>query len=191
MEPVSRLLQGLGRRRIENHSTRFHPNLLAWRMNKQPYPTASRDPPLSSLYKVDFRGTRTTPMQQTIVTRPKTSFDKEMPLTTSYRYAHGTDNPNKATLNAMSNQSFRGTQATSGRKLRVTSAPLYRESVASCMSWSTGRVNQDNALPVPKLVPHPPEAPKMVPHPPEAPKTANVTPTVTIQPPAVAVAVAE
>jgi len=156
--------QGLGKRRLENQSTRFHPNLLSWRMNKQPYPTASREAPLASTYRVDFRGARSTPHQQTIVTRPKTSFDEAMPMTTSYRYSHDKDNPNQKQLNAMSNQSFTGSMATSSRKLRVASAPLYRESVASCMSWSTGQQQQfkqdTTTLPACSMVPHPPEAPK-------------------------------
>ena len=153
------ILQGLGRRRIQNKSTLFQPNLLAWAMNKMP--RAGQEAPNSSVYQIDFRRTTHEPIQQHIVTRPKTSFDDQMPMTTSYRYAHGKDNPNKPLLDVKSNTIF--STGTNRRQRAFSAGPATgsRESVASCMSWS--------------VVPNPLKARSIVP--------ASTAPTITMDGP--------
>ena len=81
----------------------------------------------NSVYKLDFSERI---MPQIMIRRPKTSFDNDNCLSTTYRYAHGNDNPHKSTLNAMCNAAFTKPEM-KPPKMRS----LGRESVASCMSW--------------------------------------------------------
>lgn len=86
-------------------------------------------PTRASMYKVDYSDSK---MPQFMIRRPKTSFDNDHCLSTSYRYAHGNDNPHKSTLDAMCNAAFTKTDS----KPKKTRS-YGRESVASCMSWYT------------------------------------------------------
>lgn len=92
--------EGLGRRRFRCDTNRFRRNFLAWTPQKQ---ELSKSGAKASVYKVDYRGVPSEPLRQQLVSRPKTSFDEGRPRTTTYRYSHGDDNPNKTTLNALSN----------------------------------------------------------------------------------------
>ncbi len=118
--------QGLGRRRIDNSTNRYRRNLLTWVPHRI---DLEKGPPRSSVYKVDYRGVPSEPLKQQIVKRPKTSFDDDLSDTTSYRYAYGSDNPNKQFLSAMSN-----TELVTARKQKMSTGS-GKESVAGCMSW--------------------------------------------------------
>ena len=97
------------------------------------------------MYKIDFRGVPKEPLKQQIVKRPKTSFDEDFKKDiTSYRYAHGEDNPNKGILNAMCND---GLDTTLTRR-KTGSSLGGRESVASCMSWYIPRPPTKPTVPV-------------------------------------------
>ena len=82
---------------LPNQTQHYQPDLLTWQPTREELEKA---PPKASVYKVDYRGIPFQPIQQQIVKWPKTSFDDKQGLTTSYRYAHGRDNPNRITLNA-------------------------------------------------------------------------------------------
>lgn len=86
--------------------------------------------PKTSVYRLDFP-TSSGSEKQKLIHRPKTSFDEDFCVSTSYRYSHGLDNPNKDALNAMSNVGLT-TDQTRRQKSSMVSG---RESVASCMSW--------------------------------------------------------
>ena len=121
--------QGLGRRRFKSATLAFKPGMLSWQPHEKELAKAGPNP---SLYKYDFRGIPPEPMKQLIVKRPKTSFDEDYgKVTTSYRYAHGMDNPNKEVLNAMAND---GLNTKPNRRIKGSNSS-GRESVASCMSW--------------------------------------------------------
>ena len=135
-------LQGLGKRRFEQRRFGFKQDLLTWKPLQE---ELSRAGPRSSVYKVDFRGIPREPLKQQIVKRPKTSFDSDFKKdTTSYRYAHGDDNPNKEILNAMCND---GLDTTLSRR-KTGSSISGRESVASCMSWYIPRPPTKPTVPV-------------------------------------------
>ena len=87
-----------------------------------------RSGPKTSVYTLDFPSK--IPEKQKLVHRPKTSFDEDTSASTTYRYAHGLDNPNKDTLNAMSNVGL----TTDQTRRQRSSMGGGRESVASCMS---------------------------------------------------------
>lgn len=131
--------QGLGKRRFKsNNSNKYQPDLLAWvpdrkllcEGDKPRPPTTSNK---ASVYKIDYRGSPAKPIQSQYIPRPKTSFDEDKPTTTTYRYSHGGDNPNRNILNAWSNAGFTTARV---NKARAKSARFAdRETVASCMSW--------------------------------------------------------
>lgn len=108
----------------------------------------------------------TEPMKQQIVMPPKTSFDDSHPPTTTYRYSHGRDNPNKAVLNAMNNDMLSRTL-----NKRQTTQGSGHDSVANCLNWY---VPKGHAVPstAPVMAPSPPTAPVIAPSPPTAPKPA-------------------
>ena len=130
-----------------------------------------RTRPLVSTYRVDFKNIKEPVKQvpQIIVKRPKTSF--EGTPTTSYRYSHGEECPNKGTINAMNNGALK--LSLLNRKDRAMSAkPSGRESVASCMVWHNPqeqkiRKPSDSSVPAAtqtmNFVPHPPSQVKMTP----------------------------
>ena len=81
-----------------------------------------------SMYKVDYHvKDRANVHGQKFVSRPQTSFDCGRPLTTMYRYSHGAENPNQATLNELNNIN-RQVAPTHKRETNT-------DTVASCMSW--------------------------------------------------------
>lgn len=135
--------------------------------------------PLSSTYKQDFMPAQV--KTQLFIERPKTSF--EGVPTTSYRYAHGTGAPNKATINAMNNEALR--LSLLNRKDRAMSAVHRgRETVASCLTWVGPKQKcsstQESIRPV---VPLATQTTEFVPHPPSAPKPEATTasPTQVVQ----------
>lgn len=146
---------------------------MAWVPEKE---LVEKSRPLSSTYRQDFMPSNV--KKQLFTERPKTSFDG-IP-TTSYRYAHGTGAPNKAIINAMNNEALR--LSLLNRKDRAMSAiNRGRESVASCLTWSSAKSKcspnpQDGVRPV---VPPATQTTEFVPHPPSAPKpqTTVVSPT--------------
>lgn len=119
--------QGLGRKRLTNDTQQTKADLLTWMPQKDELEKA---PPKNSVYKVDYRGVPFQPIRQQIVKRPKTAFDDDR-LSTTYRYAHGRDNPNRATLNAMSND---GLDTMTCRRQKA-SLRATNETVAGCLSW--------------------------------------------------------
>ena len=120
------LLQGVGRRRFTDRTLGFQPEFLQWMPRSSHFEKGGTSK--SSVYKLDYSDQ---PIPQIMIRRPKTSFDNDDILSTSYRYAHGNDNPHKSTLNAMCNAAFAKPES---KKIRM-SRPLGRESVATCMSW--------------------------------------------------------
>ena len=87
-------------------------------------------PPQHSVYRINFQSNPSKPIKEQIVRRPKTSFDNDVPVMSTYRYAHGTANPNREMLSAMSNC---GLSTLTNR--RVTTQGSGRESVAHCLNW--------------------------------------------------------
>ncbi len=176
--------QGLGRRRLEKDSNKSHANLLVWMPQKKELDKKGAD---HSMYRLDFQGApKSQPIIQKIIQRPKTSFDDNRSTTTSYRYWHGQDNPNRGTLSAMSNV---GLTTQPNRRTRAKSVFGDGGSVASCLSWhqpqrplgySRSRVPAATALvPPPDVTPAPPSVPKVnsnpisyAPHPPSQPAPA-------------------
>ncbi|KAJ8301092.1 hypothetical protein KUTeg_020079 [Tegillarca granosa] len=172
--------QGLGKKRTPGKAYSFNADFITWMPEKE-YIERSR--PLISSYKIDYRQNIIQP--QIIVKRPKTSF--EGVPTTSYRYAHGTDAPNKEIIDAANNESLK--LSLLNRKNRAMSAKVVkgRESVASCMIWYNPNrektcgdqqaVKKSNVPPATQMVvyePHPP--------PPKEPAT-QVIQTAPVQPP--------
>ncbi|XP_046568450.1 uncharacterized protein LOC124276843 [Haliotis rubra] len=123
--------EGLGRKRVTNSTYNFKPEFISW-MPEREYVARMR--PLASTYKIDFMPERQS--HQLIVKRPQTSF--EGVATTTYRYAHGNESPNRDCINAMNNQALM--LSTHSKRLRSKSArPQVRETVASCLSWHVPR----------------------------------------------------
>lgn len=123
--------KGLGRKRVTNSTYNFKPEFISW-MPEREYVARMR--PLTSTYKTDFMSERQS--HQLIVKRPQTSFDGI--ATTTYRYAHGKESPNRDCINAMNNQALM--LSTHSKRLRSKSArPQVRETVASCLSWYVPR----------------------------------------------------
>jgi len=130
-----------------------------------------RSRPLSSTYKQDFMPNQVKP--QLFTQRPKTSFDG-VP-TTSYRYSHGSGAPNRTVINAMNNEALK--LSLLNRKERAMSAAVYRgrESVASCLTWSSAKPKPNQQDTVRPLIPLATQTTEFVPHPPSAPKTHSPT----------------
>ena len=124
-------LKGLGRRRFKERKFGFQQDFLTWVPTKAELEKAG---PKTSVYKINYTDS-TGPVKQQIVKRPKTSFDPGYDHCTQYRYAHGFENPNKETLNAMSNMGL----STNLTRRQKSSSISGRESVASCMSWHIPR----------------------------------------------------
>ncbi|ELU02546.1 hypothetical protein CAPTEDRAFT_196725 [Capitella teleta] len=142
--------QGMGRKRIKSRcSSRFNPDLLTWMPLKRETDAA---PPKKSVYKRDFRNAMTAIPPEMLVQPPMTSFDDQQPVTTSYRYAHGTDHPNKALLSVMSNRVLSSGSATN----RIARPPKQKETVGSCMNWITAECKPRVPDATPMYVPHPP-----------------------------------
>ncbi|XP_013390381.1 uncharacterized protein LOC106158822 [Lingula anatina] len=121
--------QGLGRRRVKTpYVSTFKPDLITWMPHKK---ELDRSEPHVSTYKLNYN-VHANAREQLFIKRPKSSFDPDFKATTTYRYAHGKDNPNRDTLCAMNNQIL---LTTGQRQLRPHTAKA-RESVASCMSWN-------------------------------------------------------
>ena len=126
------LLQGLGRRRIRNNTNRLDPDLLVWMPHKKEQEKAG---PKSSCYRVDYGNRNGKGQGQQIVTRPKTSFDDDRLATTSYRYAHGWQTPNKPAVTVLRDVGL----TTVPNRRQKASLGATRDSVASCMSWHVAR----------------------------------------------------
>ena len=142
-----------------------------------------KSPPQHSVYKLNFQETPSRPIKEQIIKRPKTSFDTDVPITTSYRYSHGTSNPSRELLSAMSN-----TGLTTVPNRRLTTQGSGRESVAHCLNWyappTKSAPTTAPARPNRPLIPAATEPVTLVPHPPAKarPCTAQTTPTVVCQP---------
>lgn len=120
--------QGLGRKRIQTKNTnRFNEDLLTWMPQKQ---EVHRGGAKKSMYKIDYRGVAQQRLAEQLIQRPKTSFDDDCLPITTYRYAHGDENPNRHLISAMSNDGFNSSTST-----RIKKFPGTRETVASCLSW--------------------------------------------------------
>ena len=146
---------------------------MSW-MPEREYVERSR--PLASTYKRDFNPNDM--KSQKIIKRPKTSF--EGVPTTSYRYSHGNEAPNKQVINAMNNEALM--LSLMNRKDRaMSSARSGRESVASCLTWITNKTLQKQQHPetVRPVIPQATQTTEFVPHPPSQPKP----PSPTSQPP--------
>ncbi|XP_064633026.1 uncharacterized protein LOC135491226 isoform X2 [Lineus longissimus] len=117
--------EGLGRRRIQNDNFAYQRDLLSWR----PVMTVG---PNFSQYQVTYRtpNSNQQEIKQLITHRPKTSFDNSD--TSTYRYSHGKDNPNREVINAMTNEALTSTFT---KKSGITKSNYGRESVATCLSW--------------------------------------------------------
>ena len=143
----------MGRRRIKSRcSSRFNPDLLTWMPMKKEFDTA---PPKKSVYKRDFRDTHNGIAPEMLVRWPKTSFDGRHPLTTSYRYAHGTDHPNRALLSAMSNEALHNSSTNSNNN-RVARTSRSKETVGTCLIWYSPENKPRVPAATPLCVPHPP-----------------------------------
>ena len=122
-QPFSLRFQVAGIRKVGSRDPNL--NFLSW------HPAAEelrRAPPQMSMYKVDYHvKDRANVHGQKFVNRPQTSFDCGRPLTTMYRYSHGAENPNQATLNELNNIN-RQVAPTHKRETNT-------DTVASCMSW--------------------------------------------------------
>ncbi|KAL4226112.1 hypothetical protein ACF0H5_014099 [Mactra antiquata] len=161
--------QGLGRRRVPNSTYQFKNDFIAW-MPEREYIERSR--PLVSTYKVDFMPSQA--KSQLWTKRPKTSF--EGVPTTSYKYAHGGAAPNKDSIDAMNNEALK--LSLLNRKDRaMTSLNKGRESVASCMTWSSFRPKPSSPQETMKpVIPPATQTSEFVPHPPSAPKPQTYVP---------------
>ena len=156
------IFQGLGKRRFRNNSNKYQSDFLAWSPNKQSTyqqeaNTVRGRPPTAkhSVYKIDFHGSSGNPIKPQYTPRPKTSFDEGNPTTTTYRYSHGSDNPNKSILNAMSNTGL--SSMPTNKKVRSSSARFAtRDTVASCMSWYRPPTPRKTVTSENTIVPHPP-----------------------------------
>lgn len=135
-------------------------DLLTWVPQR---PSIERPGPHISTYGTDYQPSPSLPFKQKFISRPKTSFDEGHKVTTTYRYAHGKDNPNKDILVAINSS----TVVPSHRKIRSFSAQTagqsVRESVASCMTWHSAtprmlqlRTQVTNSMDVATLTAAPP-----------------------------------
>lgn len=170
-------LQGLGRRRFKNGNNKYQPDLLAWMPEKKEWQKSVSQ---HSVYRLNFQESPSKPIKEQIVKRPKTSFDDSSPVTTSYRYAHGTANPHRDLLTAMSNHGL-----TTHQNRRVNTQGSGRESVANCMSWyhppaKTAQVSQNR--PNRPLVPAATAPVTIVPHPPSVAKPSSAKNSAVCQP---------
>ncbi|CAH1784712.1 unnamed protein product [Owenia fusiformis] len=121
--------EGLGKKKLKNKTFGYKPDFIMWTPQRQDFQNAG---PLLSTYRKDFH-TKQEPMKQVYVeSRPKTAFGEKM--TTSYRYSHSHNKPDRETISAMNNEGLLpiGIKKNQGR---IQSATGYRDSVSSCMTW--------------------------------------------------------
>ncbi|XP_062614588.1 uncharacterized protein LOC134276343 [Saccostrea cucullata] len=153
--------QGLGRKRAPNRAYSFKQDFITWMPEREYVQRTMR--PLVSTYKTDFKTSKSVP--QIYVKKPPSSFEG---VTTSYRYAHGSEtaNPNKKIINCMNNEALK--LSLLNRKNRAMSARgTVRETVASCMNWynpardrpKTAVQNESAATQTTVFQPHPPSEP--------------------------------
>ncbi|XP_053377307.1 uncharacterized protein LOC123529342 [Mercenaria mercenaria] len=153
---------GLGRRRVPNSTYQFKNDFITWMPERE---FIEKSYPLTSTYKVDYMSANA--KNQLLTKRPKTSF--EGVPTTSYRYAHGKSAPNKDTIDAMNNEALR--LSLLNRKDRaMTAVNRGRESVASCLTWSSFKPNLSSEQTLRSMVPPATQTSEFIPHPPTAPK---------------------
>ncbi|KAL8563765.1 hypothetical protein ACOMHN_058280 [Nucella lapillus] len=159
--------QGLGRKRSPQKAYSFKPDFYTWMPIKE---QIERARPEVSTYQLDFAKSG---VKQILVKRPKTSF--EGTPTTTYRYVHGQEAPNREEISSMANSAV---QLTAHNRLHraKTARPACRDTVASCLTWYRPKVpaattvtdfNQMQYVPVP-----PQTAPPAVQHVPVLPQTA-------------------
>lgn len=123
--------EGLGRRRLENNTNRYEPNLLSW-MSVDGRQVEPASVPLSS-YMVEYRGVKVdaTKLNQRINRRVKTSLNdvNRLSSTTAYRYTHSTDNPYLGEI------LHPGEGMVTINRIQKPLSHLSRDSVATCLSW--------------------------------------------------------
>lgn len=94
-------------------------------------PNTERAGPQISTYRVDYN----TVEHEKLVDKIPTSFDKEPDDVTTYHYAYGTGNPNKSTLNMMSNDRLLAPCTLEGTRPTVKPKWVTHGTVASCLTW--------------------------------------------------------
>lgn len=166
--------QGLGRRRVPNSTYNFKQDFITWMPERE---FVERSRPLTSTYKVDFM--TKTAKNQLIVQRPITSFEG-IP-TTSYRYAHCDEAPNKKTIDAMNNTALKLSFLNRKEKPMSNKHNQGRESVATCLTWVSYK-SERKSEPVRPTIPAATQTTVYEPHPPTTQKPPSPTsPPITVQ----------
>lgn len=159
--------QGLGKRRVPNSTYNFKQDFITWMPERE---FVERSRPLTSTYKIDFKKNES--KTQFIIKRPKTSFDGAP--TTTYRYAHGDESPNKQTIDAMNNTALKLSLLNRKDKPMSGKYNQGRESVASCLTWvSSKTVSKEE--PVRPTIPAATQTTVFEPHPPTTQKPHSPT----------------
>ena len=136
-----------------------------------------RSRPLTSTYKIDFM--KKAAKQQLIVQRPITSFDGKS--TTSYRYAHCDEAPNKKMIDAMNNTALKLSLLNRKEKPMTHKHKQGRESVATCLTWVSDK-SERNSDPVRPNLPAATQTTVYEPHPPTTQKPPSPqSPPFTVQ----------
>lgn len=166
--------QGLGRRRVPNSTYNFKQDFITWMPERE---FVERSRPLTSTYKIDFM--KKAAKNQLIVQRPITSFEGSS--TTSYRYAHCDEAPNKKTIDAMNNTALKLSFLNRKEKPMTNKHKQGRESVATCLTWVSSK-SERNSDPVRPTIPAATQTTVYEPHPPTTQKPPSpMSPPVTVQ----------
>lgn len=126
--------------------------------------------PLASTYKLDFMSK--TGKKQLIVERPLTSF--EGAPTTTYRYTHFEEAPNKKAIDAMNNTALKPSLLNRKDKPMSGRNSHGRESVASCLTWVSYKSERKDE-PIRPTIPAATQTTVYEPHPPTTQKPLSPT----------------